>query len=71
MEFENLDAILDFAIEKEIEAAEFYTDLSKGETFSGAGEMFQEFAREERKHQRMLQDFKSQQSPRSFPESTP
>jgi rubrerythrin len=60
MEFENLDAILDFAIEKEIEAAEFYTDLSKGETFSGSSEMFEEFAREERKHQKMLEDFKTQ-----------
>jgi hypothetical protein len=29
MEFKNLGAIVDFAIEKEIEAAEFYTDLSK------------------------------------------
>lgn len=60
MEFENLDAILDFAIEKEIEAAEFYTDLSKGEAFSGSGEMFGEFAQEERKHQKMLEDFKTQ-----------
>ena len=60
MEFENLDAILDFAIEKEIEAAEFYSDLSKGETFSGSGEMFKEFSQEERKHQKMLEDFKTQ-----------
>jgi rubrerythrin len=58
MEFENLDAILDFAIEKEIEAAEFYTSLSEEETFSGSSEMFAEFAREERKHQKMLEEFK-------------
>ena len=59
MEFENLAAVLDFAIEKELEAAEFYTNISKEETFSGAGKMFEEFAREERKHQQMLEDFKT------------
>ena len=37
MDFENLTAILDFAIQKEVEAAEFYTDISKDEVFSGAG----------------------------------
>ncbi len=58
MEFANLAAILDFAIEKEIEAAEFYTKISEEEAFSGAGKMFEEFAREERKHQQMLNDFK-------------
>jgi rubrerythrin len=46
MEFENLTAILDFAIENELEAAEFYTTISKEETFSGAGKMFEEFSRE-------------------------
>jgi rubrerythrin len=59
MEFENLAAILDFAIEKELEAAEFYTNISKEEAFSGAGKMFEEFAREERKHQHLLEDFKT------------
>jgi len=58
MDFENLAAILDFAIEKEVEAAEFYTTISREEAFSGAGEMFEEFAAEERKHQRLLEDFK-------------
>lgn len=60
MEFESLEAIVDFAIDKEIEAAEFYTDLSKESAFSGSAEMFAEFAREERKHQKMLEDFKSE-----------
>ena len=59
MEFENLAAVLDFAIEKEMEAAEFYTKISKEEAFSGAGKMFEEFAQEERKHQQMLEDFKT------------
>ena len=59
MEFENLEAILDFAIEKETEATEFYTDLSKEASLSGSSEMFQEFAAEEKKHQKMLEEFKS------------
>ncbi|CAB1074502.1 hypothetical protein D1AOALGA4SA_2321 [Olavius algarvensis Delta 1 endosymbiont] len=58
MDFEDLAAILDFAIEKEVEAAEFYTTISREEAFSGAGDMFEEFAGEERKHQRLLEDFK-------------
>ena len=60
MEFESLEAIVDFAIEKEIEAAEFYTDLSKETAFSGSAEMFAEFSQEERKHQKMLESFKSE-----------
>ena len=59
MDFENLAAILDFAIEKELEAAEFYTIISREEAFSGAGDMFEEFAAEERKHQQLLEDFKA------------
>ncbi len=60
MQFENLEAILDFAIEKEIEAADFYTGLSSKTAFAGSAAMFEEFAAEERKHQRMLEDFKAQ-----------
>ena len=59
MEFKNLAAILDFAIEKELEAAEFYTHISQEEAFSGVGKMFEEFAREERKHQQLLEEFKT------------
>ena len=59
MEFENLEAILDFAIEKEMEAAEFYKSISRQEVFSGASKMFEEFAQEERKHKTMLEEFKT------------
>jgi len=59
MKFENLEAILDFAIENEIEAVEFYTSLTNEDTFSGSTKMFTEFAEEERKHQKMLEDFKT------------
>ena len=52
MEFDNLDQIVDFAIEKEVEAAEFYTELSKEAGFAGSAKMFAEFAEEEKKHQK-------------------
>lgn len=50
---------MDFAIGKEKEAVAFYTGLSKEESFSGASKMFEEFAAEEQKHQKMLEEFKS------------
>ena len=59
MKFENLETILGFAIEKEIEAVEFYTNLGKEEAFSGSSKMFEEFAQEEGKHQKMLEEFRT------------
>lgn len=59
MNFKSLDEILDFAIDKENEAAEFYSHLSQEEPFSGSVKMFEDFAREERKHQKMLAEFKT------------
>ena len=61
MEFKDLNEILDFAIEKEKEAAEFYLNVSQMEQFSGKKEMLQEFATEERKHQKLLEDLQSGQ----------
>jgi rubrerythrin len=59
MDFSNLTEIIDFAIAKEIEAAEFYRTVSEQESFSGKKEMLLEFAAEERKHQALLEDLKS------------
>ena len=59
MKFDSLEAIIDFAIESEREAKEFYLGLSKEESFSGAGEMFQEFSAEEEKHEKMLLSYKT------------
>jgi rubrerythrin len=55
MPFENLKAIVDFAIQREKEAAAFYEAASAESAMSGAREMLQEFAGEERKHQRLLE----------------
>jgi len=57
MHFESIEEILEFAIEKEKEAAAFYDEVAQQEAFSGAKKTFQEFAAEERKHQAMLEDF--------------
>ena len=59
MKFDSLEAIVNFAIEKEKEAAAFYADLAKQEAFSGSKDLFMDFAKEEQKHQKLLQDFKT------------
>ena len=59
MDFNNLVEIIDFAIEKEKEAAAFYLEVSEQEQFSGKKQMLKEFAAEERKHQAILEDLKS------------
>ena len=59
MKFESLEEIVDFAIEKEKEAVEFYTDLSHKEAFSGSKDLFLDFANEEEKHRRLLEEFRS------------
>jgi rubrerythrin len=59
MHFKDLDDIIDFAIEKEKEAAEFYLNVSKQEQFSGKKQMLEEFSAQERKHQTLLEDLKA------------
>ena len=56
MSFESFEEIIQFAIEKEKEAAAFYKDASTQESYSGGKEIFEDFAKEERKHQTMLED---------------
>ncbi len=69
MHFENLDAIIDFAIEKEREAAEFYQKISNDEEdFSGSKKMFAEFAAAEQKHEKILQEFKTKGITKSLEE---
>ncbi len=57
MHFKDLNAIIEFAIEKEKEAAEFYEEASMQESMSGKKEMLKEFAAEERKHQHLLEKY--------------
>jgi rubrerythrin len=66
MAFQNINEILDFAIDKEIEAAEFYESISREEYMSGKKEMLLEFAAEERKHQKLLENFKAGDTATNF-----
>jgi rubrerythrin len=59
MSFTDLNEIIDFAIEREKEAAEFYESLAKEESMSGTREMLKEFAEVEKAHQSMLENLKS------------
>jgi len=69
MHFENIEAIVDFAIAKEREAAEFYKKISKEEKdFRGSKKMFAEFAEEEQKHEKLLQDLKAKGISKSLQE---
>ena len=54
MNFQSIDEILVFAIDKEKEAVTFYNDLSKKETVSSLSKTFKELAQEEAKHVKML-----------------
>ncbi len=60
MDFANLKEIIEFAIEKEKEAAAFYENLSTEETMAGAKEMLKEFAEEELKHQTYLENIEKE-----------
>ena len=57
MDFNSVEEILNYAIEREKEAVEFYEEISSQEAFSGAKNTFEGFAKEEQKHQTMLEDF--------------
>ncbi len=56
MEFKSYQAIIDFAIEKEIEAASFYEEVAGTEVQEETRKMFLDFAKEERKHQYLLEN---------------
>ena len=55
----SVDEVLDFAIEKESEAAAFYTDWSRTVENKSIGRVLLEFAEEERKHQAYITDVKN------------
>jgi rubrerythrin len=56
MEFKTLRQIVDYAIEREKEAAAFYEEVSEMEYASGSRQMFKDFAAEERKHRKLLEN---------------
>ena len=54
MKFESVDEILDFAIGKEEEAAQFYINLADRMAPPNMKEVFEDFAKEEKKHKEKL-----------------
>jgi rubrerythrin len=66
MQFESLNEIIAFAIEREKEAEAFYLELCQEEALSGNRELFQDFAREERKHVRLLTELQEKGVVRSL-----
>ncbi len=59
MSFKSVDEILAYAIEKEQEAVDFYTDLSTKDTFKSLKDTFVNFAKEEQKHIELIQSLTS------------
>lgn len=68
MNFKDYADILHFAIEKEKEAAAFYTECSRQESFAGMRQMLADFAAEERKHQQMLEKLAAEGTAEPAPE---
>jgi rubrerythrin len=59
MTFESFDVLIEFAIEKEREAAAFYADLARQTSFSGVKESLLEMEKEEKKHENMLKNLEN------------
>jgi rubrerythrin len=59
MEFDSVDAVLDFAIENEQGAADFYTELASKMEKPHMREVFEGFAAEEKGHKAKLESVKA------------
>jgi rubrerythrin len=59
MNFKSVNEIIAFALEKEKEAVDFYTEISKNESLQGVKQTFVDFAKEEKKHIKMIEDLSS------------
>jgi len=59
MKFESIDEILDFAIQKEQEAADFYKNLATKVTVASMQSVFNGFSKEEMGHKAKLESVKS------------
>ena len=60
MNFNSVDEIIAYALEKEEEAVAFYTEISQNESLEAVKKTFEGFAQEEKKHVSMLQDLDKQ-----------
>jgi len=71
MNFKDIDEIIAYAIEKEIEAENFYLEAASQADFSGAKELFEDFAKEENKHKTLLENLDKTQIKSFVPETVP
>lgn len=62
MNFKSVNDVLDFAIEKEVEAVEFYKEASELAHAQSIKETLLDFSNEEDKHRKMLTGFKENQT---------
>ncbi len=62
MDRNEYDAILELAIKAEIEAQGFYADLSAKAKDAHLKEMFADFVREEKKHEKILKEFRAKET---------
>lgn len=58
MKLDSIEKVLDFAIEKEQDASDFYTDLAARMTKKHMKEVFEQFSLEEKSHKAKLQQIK-------------
>lgn len=59
MSFETFEDIIKYAVEKESEAIQFYTDAAAQEQYAAAKGTFLKFAEEEKKHKALFEDLGS------------
>ena len=60
MNFNSVDEIIAYALDKEKEAVSFYKEISQNESLEAVKKTFEGFAEEEKKHVRMLEDLGNQ-----------
>ena len=61
-EFKSIDDALDFAIQSEQEAVDFYTNLANGSKNQAMREVFIQFAKEEKGHKKRLKNIKKKET---------
>ena len=62
MEFESVEKIIDYAMEKEKEAADFYEKAKDDKNYQAINDMLTQFAAEEVKHYNMLKALKGERA---------
>ena len=70
-DFNSVDEILEFAIEKEQEAVDFYTQWAGKVENRAVGEVFEEFVETEKAHKALLLDIKSGKKINASPKEIP